>query len=54
MFFSQEEFNTHDLKAHHFLKLPFLKKCKIIEVETTKDIMFAFTHSNIYVVLPKA
>jgi hypothetical protein len=54
MFFSQEKFNTRDLKAHHFFKLPFLnERFEIMEIGTTKDIMFTFTHSNIYVVLPK-
>jgi hypothetical protein len=54
MFFSQEEFNTHDLKAHHFLQLSFHKeRSEIMEIGTAKDIIFALMHSNIYVVLPK-
>ncbi len=45
---SQEEFDTHDPKAHHFLKLSFLKKgfC-IVEIGAARDTVFALTHSGI-------
>jgi hypothetical protein len=46
--FSQEEFDTHNPKAHHFLKLPFLKKrSRIVEIGVARDTMFALTHSGI-------
>jgi len=45
---SQEEFDTHDPKAHHFLKLPFLKKrSRIVEIGAARDTVFALTHSGI-------
>jgi len=45
---SQEEFDTHDPKAHHFLKLSFLKKrSRIVEIGVARDTMFALTHSGI-------
>ncbi len=45
---SQEEFDTHDPKAHHFLKLEFLKKrSRIVEIGAARDTMFALTHSGI-------
>jgi hypothetical protein len=45
---SQEEFDTHDPKAHHFLKLSFLKKRScIVEIGAARDTMFALTHSGI-------
>jgi hypothetical protein len=38
----------HDPKAHHSLKLPFIKKQScIVEIGAAKDIVFAFTHSSI-------
>lgn len=44
----QEEFDTHDPKAHHFLKLPFLKKrSRIVEIVAARDTVFALTHSGI-------
>ncbi len=45
---SQEEFDTHDPKAHHFLKLSFLKKrSRIVEIGAVRDTVFALTHSSI-------
>ncbi len=45
---SQEEFDTHDPKAHHFLKLLFLKKqSRIVEIGAARDTVFALTHSSI-------
>lgn len=45
---SQEEFDTHDPKAHDFLKLPFLKKrSRIVEIVAARDTVFALTHSGI-------
>ncbi|KAG0569531.1 hypothetical protein M758_6G094200 [Ceratodon purpureus] len=47
-FHLQEEFDTHDPKAHHFLKLPFLKKrSRIVEIVAARDTVFALTHSGI-------
>jgi hypothetical protein len=47
-FHLQEEFDTHDPKAHHFLKLPFLKKrSRIVEIGAARDTVFALTHSGI-------
>ncbi|CAM6062261.1 unnamed protein product [Sphagnum tenellum] len=47
-FHLQEEFDTHDPKAHHFLKLPFRKKrSHIVEIGVARDIVFALTHSGI-------
>jgi hypothetical protein len=44
----QEEFDTNDPKAHHFLKLPFLKKrSRIVEIVAARDTVFALTHSGI-------
>ncbi|XP_024527643.1 uncharacterized protein LOC9662931 isoform X2 [Selaginella moellendorffii] len=44
----QEEFDTHDPKAHRCLKLPFLKKrSKIVEIVAARDIVFALAHSGI-------
>ncbi len=46
--FSQEEFDTHDPKAHHFLKLLFLKKrSRIVEIGVARDTEFALTHFGI-------
>jgi hypothetical protein len=51
MLFLQEEFDTHDPKAHHFFKLPFLRKWfQIVEIGVAKDNVFVFMHFNIYVV----
>jgi hypothetical protein len=48
MLLLQEEFDTHDPKAHHFLKLPFLKKrSRIVEIGAARDTVFALTHSGI-------
>jgi hypothetical protein len=45
---SEEEFDTHDPKAHHFLKLSFLKKrSRIVEIRAARDTVFALTHSGI-------
>jgi len=47
--FSQEEFDTHDPKAHHFFKLLFLKKrSRIVEIGVARDTLFAFTHFGIH------
>ncbi|KAL2612960.1 hypothetical protein R1flu_024652 [Riccia fluitans] len=47
-FHLQEEFDTHDPKAHQFLKLPFLKKrSRIVEIVAARDTVFALTHSGI-------
>ncbi|KAJ7300230.1 hypothetical protein O6H91_Y032100 [Diphasiastrum complanatum] len=44
----QEEFDTHDPKAHRFLKLPFLKKrSKIVEIVAARDTVFALAHSGV-------
>ncbi|GBG80793.1 hypothetical protein CBR_g31349 [Chara braunii] len=44
----QEEFDTHDPKAHQFLKLPFLKKrSRIVEIVAARDIVFALAHSGV-------
>lgn len=44
----QEEFDTHDPKAHNFLKLPFLKKrSRIVEIVAARDTVFALTHSGV-------
>jgi hypothetical protein len=43
MLFLQEEFDTHDPKAHHFFKLSFLKKWfQIVEFGVARDIVFVF------------
>ncbi|KAJ7256772.1 hypothetical protein O6H91_Y414200 [Diphasiastrum complanatum] len=43
-----EEFDTHDPKAHRFLKLPFLKKrSKIVEIVAARDTVFALAHSGV-------
>eukprot|EP01018_Ginkgo_biloba_P004599 Gb_06373 [translate_table: standard] len=44
----QEEFDTHDPKAHWFLKLQFLKRrSKIIEIVAARDIVFALAQSGV-------
>jgi len=44
---SQEEFDTHDPKAHHFLKLFLKKRSHIVEIGAARDTVFALTHSSI-------
>eukprot|EP01018_Ginkgo_biloba_P027738 Gb_19308 [translate_table: standard] len=47
-FSKEEEFDTHDPKAHWFLKLQFLKKrSKIIEIVAARDIIFALAQSGV-------
>lgn len=41
MLLLHEKFDTHDLKTHHYLKLPFFKKWFwIVEFGATKNIVF--------------
>eukprot|EP00850_Spirogloea_muscicola_P005793 SM000027S09574 [mRNA] locus=s27:100260:103268:+ [translate_table: standard] len=44
----QEEFDTHDPKAHQFVKLAFLKKrSRIVEIVAARDVIFALAHSGV-------
>ncbi|CAM6074254.1 unnamed protein product [Sphagnum tenellum] len=44
----EEEFDTHDPKAQHFLKLSFLKdRSRIVEIGAARDTVFALTHFGI-------
>eukprot|EP00245_Coleochaete_scutata_P007175 TRINITY_DN22284_c0_g1_i1.p1 TRINITY_DN22284_c0_g1~~TRINITY_DN22284_c0_g1_i1.p1 ORF type:complete len:473 (-),score=65.66 TRINITY_DN22284_c0_g1_i1:261-1679(-) len=44
----QEEFDTHDPKAHQFMKLPFLKKrSRIVEIVAARDIVFALAQAGV-------
>lgn len=48
LFYTQEEYDTHDPKGHCSMVLPFLRKrSKIIEIVAARDIVFALAQSGV-------